>query len=418
LSSSPYGEPRSSSARFLPPDPKVQEPFRLTPKLALRVGVLGAIALVVFAVLFLRLWSLQILAGESYLDDAQNNQLRTIRTESPRGPIVDRRGRVLVSNVPGTAVKLWVSDLPQQGRYELIQRLSTILSLSPKELARRVDEGAADPLTPITVKTAVRDDQIMYLYEHQAEFPGVRIEQTYLRDYRFKALAAQLLGSVGEISADELKRKRKDGYTMGDRIGKTGVEAAFDTYLRGEAGLAQIRVDSLGRPQSGLEVRRDARAGYAVRLTLDAKLQRAAERALVYGIETAKENDSYHADGGAIVALDPRDGAVLAMASNPTFKPSIWVGKIEPKKVAPLLDEDAARKANYPGVNHERPLPARLDLEAGHRARRDAGAHALALRLDPVHAERHLRPRRAGVPQLEPVREQADDAAGRAGRVL
>jgi penicillin-binding protein 2 len=329
----------------------VQEPFRLTPKLALRVAVLGAIALAVFAVLFLRLWSLQVLAGESYLDAAQNNQLRTIRVEAPRGPIVDRQGRVLVSNVPGTAVRLWVSDLPRQGRYQVIQRLAKVLNVSPIELARQVDEGASDPLTPITVKTAVREDQIMYLYEHRSEFPGVSIDQIFLRDYRFKAIAAQLFGYVGEISAEELKLKRKEGYTLGDRIGKTGVEAAFDTYLRGQDGLAQIRVDSLGQPQSGLEVRRDSRPGYAVRLTLDARLQRAAERALVYGIETARANESYHADGGAVVALDPRDGAVLAMASNPTFKPSIWAGKIDPKKVAPLLDERAAKEANYPGVN-------------------------------------------------------------------
>jgi penicillin-binding protein 2 len=351
LSDSPYGEPRSGSRRFLPPDPNVQEPFRLTPRLALRVGVMGAIALALFAVLFFRLWSLQVLSGERYLEAAQSNQLRTVRLEAPRGPIVDRRGRVIVANTPGTAVKLWVADMPRQGRYRMIQRLAAVLDLPPRELARRADEGAADPLNPITVKTAVGDDQVMYLYEHQSEFPGVAIEQTYLRQYPYKALAAQLLGSVGEISAEELKRKRAEGYVLGDRIGKSGVEGAYDTYLRGEAGVAQIRVDSRGRPQSRLEVRRDARAGYAVRLTIDAELQRAAERALVYGIETAKANESYFADGGAIVALDPRDGAVLAMASYPTFKPSVWVGRIDPKKVAPLLDDEAAKKVNYPGVN-------------------------------------------------------------------
>ena len=110
MSDAPYGERRAVSPRFLPPDPAVEAPYRLTPGLALRVGILGAIALAVFAVLFFRLWSLQVLSGETYLAAAQGNQLRTIRIEAPRGTILDRDGRVIVDNVPGTAVKLWVGD--------------------------------------------------------------------------------------------------------------------------------------------------------------------------------------------------------------------------------------------------------------------------------------------------------------------
>lgn len=350
-STTPYGEPRSSSPRFLPPDPGVTAPYRLTPGLALRVGVLGAVALAVFAVLLVRLWSLQVLSGEKYLDAAQSNQLRSIRLEAPRGPIIDRNGKVIVENVPGTAVKLWVGDLPAKGRFDVIRRLAAVLDIPPLSLARAVDEGLADPLTPITVKTAVHEEQIAYLYEHQAEFPGVQIQQTYLRDYRYQSTAAQILGYVGEISGAELKRKAKDGYVLGDKIGKSGIEARFDEYLRGATGLAQIRVDSLGQPQSRLELRRDPRPGNAVRLTLDLGLQRTAEKALRFGIETARENDSFYANGGAIVALDPRDGAVLAMASYPTFKPSVYVGRVDPKKLAPLLDADAAKEANYPGLN-------------------------------------------------------------------
>jgi penicillin-binding protein 2 len=98
-------------------------------------------------------------------------------------------------------------------------------------------------------------------------------------------------------------------------------------------------------------VRRDSVPGYAIELTLDIGLQRAAERALRYGIQTAKENEAYYADGGAIVALDPRDGAVLAMASYPTFTPSVYVGRIDPRKIAPLIDDEKAREENYPGLN-------------------------------------------------------------------
>jgi penicillin-binding protein 2 len=346
-----YQERRAPSGRFLPPDPRVREPYRLTPQLALRVGILGAVALIAFAILFLRLWSLQVLSGDDYLNTAQNNQLRSIRVEAPRGPILDRHGRVVVSNVAGTAVQLWVGDVPRQGRHDLVRRLARVLDVTPRSLAREVDEQLGDPLTPIIVKTSVSDAKVNYLLEHQAEFPGVEIVQVYLRDYRYNALAAQILGYTGEISSEELKALRRDGYRAGDRVGKTGVEAAFDTYLRGAPGLAQIRVDSLGRPRSRLELRKEVRAGYALRLTLDIRLQRAAERALRYGIDLARENDHWAADGGAIVALDPRDGAVLAMASAPTYDPSVYVGRTDPDKLAPLLEEEAARRANYPGLN-------------------------------------------------------------------
>jgi len=346
-----YHERRSSSGRFLPPDPRVREPYRLTPPLALRVGIFGALALVVFGVLFLRLWSLQVLSGDEYLNAAQNNQLRLVRIEAPRGPILDRHGRVVVSNVAGTAVRLWVGDMPKQGRHQLVERLAAVLDVSPRALSREVDERRGDPLTPVIVKTSVGEAQVDYLLEHQAEFPGVEIAQVYLRDYHYGALAAQILGYTGEISPEELKAMRRDGYRAGDRIGKAGIEASYDTYLRGADGRYQIRVDSLGRPQSLRELRKEVRAGYALRLTLDVKLQRAAELALRYGIDLAHQDDHWAANGGAIVALDPRDGAVLALASSPTYKPSVYVGRTDPRKLAPLLEEEAARRANYPGLN-------------------------------------------------------------------
>ncbi len=346
----PYGEPRARSSRFLPPDPGVEAPYRLTPGLAFRVGILGIVALAVFAVLFFRLWSLQVLSGDTYLAAAQGNQLRTIRLEAPRGTILDRHGKVIVDNVAGTAVKLWVGDLPRNRRYEVIKHLADVLRVPPLRLAKEVDERIADPLNPITVKTAVGEDQVAYLYEHASEFPGVQIQQTYLRHYPYQSLAAQVLGYVGEVSQAELDRK-PNVYKPGDKVGKTGVESRDDEYLRGDAGQAEIRVDSMGRPQGPLQLRREARPGKAVRLTIDVDLQRAAEQALRYGISTARANKSYYADGGAIVALDPNDGAVLAMASSPTYKPSVYVGRVDPKKIEPLVNDKVAKEKNYPGIN-------------------------------------------------------------------
>jgi penicillin-binding protein 2 len=348
---SSYPERRSPSRKFLPPDPRVNEPYRLTPQLALRVGMLAALALAIFAVLFLRLWALQVLSGDRYLLAAQDNQLRSVRVEAPRGSIVDRAGRTVVSNVPGTAVKIWTADLPKEGRYAMLKRLSQILKVPLPQLTKAIEGRKDDPLTPILVKTAVHEEQVMVLEEQQEEFPGVEVVGTYLRDYEHGALGAQILGYVGEISPEELERLESKGYRGGEKIGKTGIEAAFDGYLRGEPGLAQLRVNSLGIPQTGLEPRRPAQAGNTVRLTIDVGLQRAAERALRDGIELARSKESWNANGGAIVALDPRDGAILAMASNPTYKPSVYVGRADPKKLEPLVDAEVAKERNYPGIN-------------------------------------------------------------------
>ena len=121
------------SGRFLPRDPRVEEPYLFSPKMALRVAILAAIALVVFGVLFLRLWSLQILSGTKYETAALNNQIRTVRREAPRGTIVDRNGRVLVTNVGATAVEVWPADLPKQGRYAEMKQLARVVtSRSPR----------------------------------------------------------------------------------------------------------------------------------------------------------------------------------------------------------------------------------------------------------------------------------------------
>jgi penicillin-binding protein 2 len=347
-----YPQRRSPSHRFLPPDPRVAEPYRFTPQLALRVGVLAALALILFAILFLRLWALQVLSGDSYLNAAQNNQLRTVSVEAPRGSILDRNRRTIVANVPGTAVQIWTADLPDEGRYAMFKKLSRILRVPMPRLTRALEESRDDPLTPILVKTAVHEDQVAALKERSAEFPGVEVVGTYLRDYEYRSLAAQVLGYVGEISEDELKRLEESGYRAGDKIGKTGIEAAFDTYLRGQAGTDHLRVDALGRPQGrGFQSGRPAQPGNNVRLTLDIGLQRAAERALLEGIELARADEQWNANGGAIVALDPRDGAVLALASNPTYKPSVYVGRVDPKKLGPLTNDKIAAKHNFPGIN-------------------------------------------------------------------
>ena len=340
--------------RFLPGDPRTAEPYRLTPQLAFRVAILAFLALGVFAVLFLRLWALQVLSGDRYLAQANDNRVRTLRLEAPRGPILDANGKVLVENVPGTRLELWPADLPKTWKAELkeLQALSMVTGIPVQTMVAELKAHGDDPLTPIVVQRGLRQDQIDYLEERAAQFPGVQTEESYLRKYPYQSLGAQVLGYVGQITQQEYDQKKKAGYQPTDSIGQAGVESEYDTYLRGKNGTAQITVDSQGRPKGPATLVTQPSPGEALRLTLDINLQRAAEQALRYGINLAHSGiEGKYADGGAIVAMDPRNGAILAMASYPTYQPSIYVGHPDAKKLAPVLNPTAAAAANYPGIN-------------------------------------------------------------------
>ncbi len=344
-----------AGGRFLPGDPRTTEPYRLTPQLAFRVAILGLLFLALFAVLFLRLWALQVLSGDRYLAAANDNRVRTLRLEAPRGPVLDANGKLLVRNVAGTRVELWPADLPKTwtARKRELRSLAAVTGGEAKDMLAQLKAHGDDPLTPVIVQRGLKQDQIFYLSEHAAQFPGVQMQHSFLRSYPYRSLAAQVLGYVGQISPEEYKRLRGKGYQPTDALGQTGVESTYDSYLRGKDGRAQLTVDSRGRPKGAARVETNPSPGQALRLTIHIDLQRAAERALKDGIRLARASgiEGAHADGGAIVALDPKDGAVLAMASYPTYQPSIFVGRKDAKKLAPLLNPTAAEMANHPGFN-------------------------------------------------------------------
>jgi penicillin-binding protein 2 len=343
--------------RFLPPTPGVEEPYRLTPKLALRIGMLGMLAIAIFTVLFLRLWSLQILNGEQLLRAAQNNQRRDVRVQAPRGPILDRFGRKLVTNVPGTAIQIRLTDFPKRKgpRLREIRALGRLLQVPARQIGLELRRHRNDPLTPVTIKEGVTEMQVGYLKERAEDFPGVEVAGTYLRYYPHRELAAHVLGFVSEISPEQLAELRKQGYRAGDTIGQSGVEGVYDRYLRGIPGLRQLRVDSLGRPLGRFIPKVPPHPGNAIRLTIDLKLQLAAEQAVRYGIERARNSGCigcWNANGGAVVALDPRDGSVRALASYPTYRPSLYVGRVRKRALdAAGLTTRTAQAMNYPALN-------------------------------------------------------------------
>jgi penicillin-binding protein 2 len=235
-----------------------------------------------------------------------------------------------------------------------------------------VAASETDPLTPITIAESVSEQRISYLLEHQAQFPGVQIAQTHLRSYEQGTISAQILGYVGEVTRQQLKTMAKRGYAPGDRIGQTGVEATYDQFLRGTPGVGRVYVDALGRVTSARQFSQLPEAGNNIRLTIDAEVQKAAEDALEYGIRLAIEDGEWAADGGALVAMDPRNGEIIALASKPSFDPSVYVGRVSPKELRTLADPAAnhptlnrAVSGVYPPGSTFKPVTALAALQAG-----------------------------------------------------
>jgi penicillin-binding protein 2 len=340
----------------MPRSRSVLEPYRPSSSLLRRVSVLGVAMLVIFAVLLLRLWALQVLSGTKYVSQAAANSFRTVRVQAPRGQILDRNGVPLVTNAPATAIELWPGDLPKvyTARYDELRSLARVTRVPLYEIAAgiKVRRESNDLVTPVTVREAANEPMVEYLYEHSSQFPGVTTWRSFIRHYPYHSLVAQLLGNVGEISQGELKQLSKQGYRPGDEIGQSGVESSYDSYLRGVAGSARLHIDALGRPRSALETTTIAKTGNNVRLTINVKLQQAAQNALQYGIHLAQANKQWYARGGAIVALDPRDGSILAMASSPSYDPSVYAGHVTPKELAAAgLTAKSALQKNYPSLD-------------------------------------------------------------------
>jgi penicillin-binding protein 2 len=285
-------------------------------RLALRIAAFGGLTLVLFAILFFRLWTLQVVNGEEYLAEADNNRTREYRTPAPRGEILDRKGEVLVDNRTSLALQVNPRKLPtdEAERRAELSRLGGLAGMSLRRIRRTMREELVEaPAAPVTLKRDVGRYLVYYLQENQDRFPGVEVRPVFVRDYPHETLAAHLVGNVGEVSEDQLKEDRYRGVEPGDVVGKEGIEYQYDPVLRGRPGARVIQVDSLGRPTPGGQLKEvESTPGNNLRLTLDLGLQEAGDGALS-GIGLR----------GAYVAMDVRDGEILAMGSNPTFDPAV-----------------------------------------------------------------------------------------------
>jgi penicillin-binding protein 2 len=274
-------------------------------------ALLLVIVLLLCGAIAARLTWLQVLHGRQYRAMADENRIRLIPRDPIRGRLLDRHGRVLATNKLTYALYIQPRLVSDRQWPSLRDRLATLLGLSAADLDRRRQMARGGDDYRVLLAPALSPAQVLRFRERAETLVGAEVGTDVQRAYPHGSLAAHLIGYTSSISGEEYDNLHSQGYRLQDRIGRAGLEKRFETHLRGEWGGQQLEVDAAGRVQRVLGDK-PAQAGRDLRLTLDLELQQAAERAL---------------DGvrkGAIVAIDPRDGAIRALASRPTFNPNVF----------------------------------------------------------------------------------------------
>ncbi|MFY7800221.1 MAG: penicillin-binding protein 2 [Dolichospermum sp.] len=279
-----------------------------------------------------RLVYLQIVQGAKHRQRAESNRVRIIPKQPERGNIFDRNGKLLASTRYPRSVYLWPMAHRKSSWSVLGPRLAQILEISEAEIEKTLEESAVNPSSLIRIARNLNEAQVTALREYENELPGVEINTEAVRYYPYGKELAHILGYTREITAEQLKKKKAQGYRLGDVMGQMGIEKAYEKLLRGEWGGQQIEVDGSGRPLRVLGTKQ-AKSGNDLHLTIDLETQIAAEKAL------GNRN-------GAIVAIDPKNGAILAMVSHPSFDPNIFS-----KQKLSQKDWESLQGSEHPLVN-------------------------------------------------------------------
>lgn len=300
--------------------------------MVLRVGLLLVVAL-----LSLRLWHLQVWDGAYYLDLSKNNRTRQVLLEPARGLIYDRNGVLLANNVPSFSLYVTLDEV--KDREQLIGQLSDLLDLDPVLIRKKLTAKGGKSL-PRKIKDRMTLHDAVLIESHRLELSGVMVQVESQRNYPGGGMAAHLLGYVGEISADQLERPEFSGLHQGSVVGQYGIEKFFDRHVRGQAGQKNVEVDAHGNEKREVVVEHP-QAGNDLYLTIDVRLQKVAE-------------DLLGSESGAIVALDPTNGDIWAMASRPGFDPNVLSRELTPKQWGEIVQDEGhpltnrASQGQYP----------------------------------------------------------------------
>jgi penicillin-binding protein 2 len=321
-----------------------------------RLNVAAMIVVILFGVLFLRLWFLQVVNGWTYKARSENNRIHLQDIPPIRGVVYDRWGEMLVNNRPSYDLCVVPEDI--EDREQLFASLDRLVGLDRETIESKLKgAGPAQPFRPISLKRNMTRDELAIIETHRFNLPGVTIQAGSKRHYLFGSLCSHVLGYVGEISEAQIKSGRYPDRRQGDLIGKAGVERKWETYLNGKRGGAQLEVDAAGRVIKVVS-RKPPLSGGSISLTIDKSLQVLGEKAL---------------DGkrGAIVAMNPKNGEILAMVSSPGFDPNVFVegidretwGDLTASKEHPL--QNRALSSAYPPGSVFKIVVALAALEEG-----------------------------------------------------
>src|SRR4051812_48633985 len=287
---------------------------------ARRRRALGAQAglILLFGALFTAFFGTQVLASSDYKLQAEENRLKRLDVPAPRGTIFDRNGRIIADNIPGYAVTVLYSS--HDSVMATVQQLQPFLQLSKTQLSRLDQTLRRYPRQPLVVTADAGLNAAAALMERKAEFPQVYVEMRPQRRYAGGPAVSSIIGYIGEITGEEIGSKDfpADRYQQGAIVGKTGIEREYESILQGDAGVRYVEVDAKGRIIGDFagSMSRPGKAGGDLRLSIDLDLQQY--------IDHIWPKDMM----GAVVAIDPTDGSVLALYSAPTFDPNAFVGGI------------------------------------------------------------------------------------------
>ena len=375
---------------FLESPPPRSEPAPDPLPLAIRAAALGIIAAALLVVLLFRLWALQVLHAGQYSTAAVQSQVRTAVVPARRGDIVDRHGNVLVSSRTAIAVQVNSATFPastdcsglnrhdhkqvaeQPGCLTLWRLAGVIKQPFPRVWKEYSTRLAANQGYPITLPFTVTRPQVAYMLERHDRFPSIQFQRTFVRDYpaldqpAIGAINPNLIGHVGAITADNLKDPafRGENLPQTGTAGQGGIEKSYDGWLRGSDGETAQMFDASGNPVRSPYLVREPVTGATVKLTLDANLQKVAQDAIYRGMQIAHADHQYYANYGSVVAINPENGAIYAMASYPTYKPTVWVPPydgqakvVDPKN--PLFPQvDKSYAGTYPPGSTFKPITA------------------------------------------------------------
>jgi len=300
-----------------------------------RFAAVGLAIVLVFGGLTARLYDLQIVRGDYYGALSQQNRILRLPVRAERGSVTDRNGRPLVVNIPGFEVSIIPVDLPRARESELALRLGALLGLPTEAVQGAITaQRQRNPYEPVRVSPTPVPREIAVAVSERGElFPGVRVEPGSIRFYQDGELYAPVIGYTGPVTEGELDDLREKGYLLDDDIGRTGLEATYEKYLRGTYGWREVERDAAQREIKTLALRAPT-VGNTVVLTIDDRLQKLLDGELRKGVLEDKFTQ------GVGIALNPQNGDILAMVSIPGYDNNAFARGISAKEIAALNADD------------------------------------------------------------------------------